>query len=304
MDSLRIGTFTKSVLLDIARLSGRLEQAGLEVDEISVSSSPAQFRSLISGEYDAIFTSPDNVMAYRFLPANPLGQLLDVEIIAAIDRGLGLSLAVRPGMTDISELRGKRVGVDVPGSGFAFVAYALLARAGLARGDYEIVTLGSTPQRAEALIAGGCDGTVLNAGNELRAERSGCAILGTVADLGPYLGTVVAHTPHAPMEGAVLRLVDVLLGVSREICAGAWKDEVTRSGVRLLGLGEDLAVRHWACLTDDRHGLIPSGVVDTESMQTLIDLRQAYLPAPELGGIMASIGQLVRPEALATAAGR
>jgi hypothetical protein len=86
---LRIGSFTRSVLLEVARTTGGLTQANLEVREVAVESSPAQFASLRDGEFDAIFTSPDNVLAYRFLPANPLGEVLDVEIVAGLDRGPG-----------------------------------------------------------------------------------------------------------------------------------------------------------------------------------------------------------------------
>ena len=96
-------------------------------------SSPAQFRSLETGELDVVMTSPDNVLAYRFLSANPLGRNLPVEILAGIDRGLGLSLCLAPSVTDVADVRDRVVGVDVPESGFAFVAFALLERAGLAR---------------------------------------------------------------------------------------------------------------------------------------------------------------------------
>jgi hypothetical protein len=42
------------------------------------------------------------------------------------------------------------------------------------------------------MMAGTCAATVLNAGNELRARASGCHVVSTVADIGPYLGTVMA----------------------------------------------------------------------------------------------------------------
>ena len=147
---LRIGTFTPSLLIDVARSTGRLDRAALDVAERPVPSSPAQFRSLESGEFDVVMTSPDNVLAYRFLTANPLGYNLPVEILAGIDRGLGLSLWLAPSVADVAGVRGGVVGVDVPESGFAFVAFALLERAGLNRADYLVESLGSTPRRAAA----------------------------------------------------------------------------------------------------------------------------------------------------------
>ena len=97
-------------------------------------------------------TSPDNVLAYRYNPRNPLGRLADARMVAAVDRGMGLGLYARPGLT-AADLRGARVGVDVPVSGFALALYALADVLGVARDDYELVTLGSTPRRLEALLA-------------------------------------------------------------------------------------------------------------------------------------------------------
>jgi ABC-type nitrate/sulfonate/bicarbonate transport system substrate-binding protein len=288
--SLHVGTFTRSLLLDLARSTGRLERAGLDVRETQVVSSPAQFAALDAGELDIVMTSPDNVMAYRFLTENPLGRNLPVEIVAAIDRGLGLSLCVAPSLADVADVRDGIVAVDVPGSGFAFVAFALLEASGLAPGDYTVESLGSTPRRATALIEERCRATVLNAGNELRAEGAGCRIVSRVADVGPYLGTVVAavESPDPDVRDVRLRFVDVLLETSREILDGQWEDEAVEAAMRLLDLHEAEARAHRDCLLDPVRGLIPGGSVDEASIATLIDLRRRYRPTPELDQVAES----------------
>ena len=143
-----------------------------------MASSPGQFRSLLDGEIDVAFTSPDNVLAYRFGPTNPLGALPTSSIVSTVDRGCGLG-ALRPaGLRGPERLRGAVVGVDVPTSGFA-PGDVLPRRAGWGwgRDEYRLVALGSTPRRLEALLAGECDATMLNAGNELLAEQAGCVLL-------------------------------------------------------------------------------------------------------------------------------
>jgi ABC-type nitrate/sulfonate/bicarbonate transport system substrate-binding protein len=294
MDSIRLGTFTRSVLLDVARSTGRLEAAGLEVAEISVPSSPAQFSALRARELDAVFTSPDNVLAYRFLPSNPLAELLDIEMIAGLDRGLGLSVGARPGTTGAAELAGTRFGVDVANSGFAFVGYDLLARHGVPRESYEVVTLGSTPKRAQALLDGGCDATVLNAGNELRSRRAGCPLLASATELGPYLGTVVARLRDGAASEAVDRLVTVLVEVSDGILDGRLLDAAVSGARTVLGLDDELAAEHAAVLRDPRQGLVAGGSVDAASLATLVDLRRRYLPVTELDGILESLDRVVR----------
>jgi len=287
---LRIGTFTPSLLIDVARSTGRLDRAGLDVTETPVPSSPAQFRSLVAGELDVVMTSPDNVLAYRFLSANPLQRNLPVEILAGVDRGLGLSLCLAPSVTDVADVRGRVVGVDVPGSGFAFVAFALLQRAGLGRDDYTVESLGSTPRRAAALAEDTCAATVLNAGNELRAIAAGCRVVSTVADVGPYLGTVMAamSSDDPEITGPRERLAEVVIDTARGIVTGRLRGEVLEAAGRLLGLAEPQAQAHLDCLLDPTHGLITDGRVDESSINTLINLRRQHSPSPDLDVVAAN----------------
>jgi ABC-type nitrate/sulfonate/bicarbonate transport system substrate-binding protein len=300
MDVITLGTFTPSVLLEVARTTGRLTEAGLDVREVAVPSSPAQFASLRDGEFDAVFTSPDNVLAYRFLSANPLGELLDVELVAGLDRGLGLCLAARPGATGPADLRSGRLGVDVPNSGFAFVAYALLEELGVTRDDVEIIALGSTPKRAVALRTGGCDVTVLNAGNELTAGTLGCVLLTDVTRLGPYIGTVVARMRPATGSHAVDRLIGALRETAHGISSGEFDSETCAAATSVLGLGTSTAGEHLAVLRDPTRGLIPDGSVDAASLTTLVALRRRFLPAPELDDVVARLDQVVRSGVLVT----
>lgn len=273
-----VGSFTPSVLIELARRTGRLDDRGLEVSEVPVPSSPGQFRSLLDGDLHVAMTSPDNVLAYRFSPLNPLGELADVRIVGAVDRGMGLGLYARPGLGP-RDLAGSRVGVDVPTSGFAFALYALAEQLGAQRSDYELLTLGSTPRRLEALLAGDCDVTMLNAGNELVAEAAGCRRLAGVERLGPYLGTVlaVAGETHLPAAQA---LRAALLETSRDVLAGIVDDLAARCAADRLGLDAAAAVRYVERWRDPVEGLVPDGRVDRASLETLVRLRTTYQPAP------------------------
>ena len=277
METLRVGSFTPSVLLDVAARTGRLREHGLEVAEEPVTSSPAQFRSLVDGGLDVALTSPDNVLAYRFDPANPLGATLDARIVAGIDRGLGLGLYARPGLT-AADLPGAALGVDVPTSGFALAMYALAERLGAERSSYRLLTLGSTPRRLQALLAGDCDATMLNAGNELLAEAAGCVRLATVREhLSPYLGTVVAVVGTAHLDAAT-RLTAALVATGRQIADGGLTEEAARSAGERLGLDDRLAAQYVDRLRDPLTGLVPDGVADRSALETLVGLRTTYLP--------------------------
>ena len=294
--SMTLGTFTPSVLLRVARRTGQLDDAGLEVTEAAVPSSPAQFEALLDGRLQAVLTSPDNILAYRYSPTNPLRRTADARIVSGVDRGMGLGLYGRTGGAKTSSpsasastpmaaaLRGGRFGVDVPTSGFAFAMYALAESLGLARSDYELVTLGSTPKRLSALLAGECEATMLNAGNELHAEAAGLRPLATAAEsLSPYLGTVLAVVGDAHLAAAD-RLAVVLIRTASSIADGRLDDEVLAEAGDALGLDGPLARRYLDRLKDPREGLVTDGAVDPAAIRTLVDLRRRYRPEPAGGG--------------------
>lgn len=280
---LMVGSFSPSVVLEVARGTGRLAEQGLEVEEVPVPSSPAQFRSLNDGELDVALTSPDNVIAYRFSPRNPLETLLDARIVGGVDRGMGLGLYGRPGVT-AANLAGARLGVDVPTSGFALALYALLESVGTSRDDVELVALGSTPKRLTALLEGKCDATMLNAGNELVAEEVGCPRLASVPEtLGPYLGTVVAVLGEHRLREAE-RFLAAISSVAADILEGRLDAEVRSAAVARLQVSEAVADRYLRRLRDPLHGLVRDGEVDRASLGTLVDLRRRFLPQPGPAG--------------------
>jgi hypothetical protein len=276
--TLVVGTFTPSVLLSVARRAGRLEEHGLEVVEVGVRSSMAQFRALLAGEIHVAMTNPDNVLAYRFSPTNPLGVRSDVRIVGAVDRGMGLGLYGRPGFGGPQALRGAVAGVDVPTSGFALAMYALGETLGVGRDDYRLTALGSTPKRLKALLAGVCEVTMLNAGNELLAERAGCVALGRVSAVcRPYLGSVLAVAGGHRL-GPAHALADALRSTARDVRAGRLDQLVVTAAESEVDLPGELAERYLERLKSTDDGVITDAGVDEAGLRTIIELRRRYLP--------------------------
>ncbi|SDG28697.1 hypothetical protein SAMN05421505_10345 [Sinosporangium album] len=71
--------FSPSVLARVVRRLGLFADQGLDIVEQPVASSSAQFRALLDGDLDMALTSPDNVLAYRSAPDNPLGETADLR---------------------------------------------------------------------------------------------------------------------------------------------------------------------------------------------------------------------------------
>lgn len=271
-----VGSFSPSVLLRVARRTGVLDRHGLVVDETPVPSSPAQFRALADGSLAAALTSPDNVVAYRFLPGNPLGATRDVRIVAGVDRGLGLALYAAAGTPDVAALRGTTVGVDVAASGFAFALFEILARAGVERPDYGLAELGSTPKRLDALLEGRCAATMLNAGSDLRADDAGLVRLADVTTVAAsYLGTVLAVQGEPTDE--VRALARALGETADEIRSGTAREAAVAEAERS-GLTHPLAQRYVDRLLDPGHGLVAAGAVDREGLGSVVALRRRHVP--------------------------
>ena len=283
-----VGTFTKSILIEIAESQGYFAEASLEVTEISVPSSPAQFEMLERGEINLAITSPDNVLAYKYISKNPLGRNLDLRILGAVDRGLGLSLCYAPSINSSPAT----FGVDVPTSGFAFVGYELMERHGEEYGSYEIISLGSTPKRRVELVAKNVDSTVLNAGNEIKAISQGAMKIADVSQIGPYLGTVLSTIgePAYPVRD----FQKIINRVVAEILAGEHSDLIITITTKNLALTKNFAELHYQMLLDPIHGLVPNGTVDIAAIQTLITLRNKFLPTSELDHVIDDFDSLVK----------
>jgi ABC-type nitrate/sulfonate/bicarbonate transport system substrate-binding protein len=272
--TLRLGIFSANVVADWAQQHGVFAAHDLAVAQLPVASSPAQFASLMAGEYDAVLTSPDNVATYVLNERNPLGRRLDLEILRAVDRGGRLSLVGAPGVDTLEALAGRRFAVDVPTSGFAFVGFELLRRAGLEAGrDYEVVTAGATPRRRQLLADGAFEATLLNAGHEARAARSGAHVLGVVNDVvRPYLGTVLATRAgvDTPALSALLAAWD---DAERAVLAPENRAEVISLLACQPDTDDDIAAQMYATLLDPLHGICAGGDVDPAAFEAVLRLR-------------------------------
>jgi hypothetical protein len=163
-------------------------------------------------------------------------------------------------------------------SGFALAMYALTESLGVQRGEYELLALGSTPRRLAALLAGDCDVTMLNAGNELVAEEAGCVRLASVADVcGPYLGTVTAVAGTSRIAEA-RALGTALAATIADLRSGAADDVAVARAAARLDVSPDVARRYVDRLRDDREGLLPDAAVDPAALETVAALRRRFLP--------------------------
>lgn len=275
---IRVGQFSESPVLAVARALGLDSRFAVEWETSRVASSPAQFESLRNGELDIVVTSPDNILFYTSTDKNPLGQRLDVRTLRAIDRGLGLAIYTNADIQQPRDLRSAKLGVDVMSSGFALLLLTMLGHLRIDAKDVEYASLGATPKRLKAIIEGEIQGSILNAESAVAAEAAGLTRWVTSADIHPnYLGTVLAQ-----MSGPISQQVEAFLAMweeasrSIESLPGAeLMAHLSRAGVQL---GEP---RYVELLKSEQFGILSDASINAEQLQVLADIRAragAYTP--------------------------
>lgn len=155
--TIKLITFSRSPALLAAEEHGLFAREGLTVETDITRGSVEQIRGLLAGTWDIAHTAADNVMAYVDR------ERADLFVFGVVDLGVGQQLIVRSDVSGYAGLRGQPLAVDALDTGYAFVLRRMLERNGLAWGSYELVPVGSTPQRLAALREGRVAGALLSA---------------------------------------------------------------------------------------------------------------------------------------------
>jgi ABC-type nitrate/sulfonate/bicarbonate transport system substrate-binding protein len=187
--TVRVAAPYVSVPVQVALAQGYFKAENLKVESTQFAGSRQGFQLLNEGKLDLLLTSSDNPLNYRLNPHNAVGQLMDVQILFGHDRGFGLALVAQKEIKTTEGLRGKRVAVDAPDSGFAMTAFKILQVHGLTQKDYNLVSAGAFPLRLQALREGKIEATILNGDSLVRARAEGFSVLAKLSDVvTPYMG--------------------------------------------------------------------------------------------------------------------
>jgi ABC-type nitrate/sulfonate/bicarbonate transport system substrate-binding protein len=277
--TVRVGFFSTSLPLMAAERKGFFAAENLTISTFQVKSSVQMFQRVRDGLTDVAFSSPDNPVNYSLNPNNPVGQRLDLKMLLGADYGLGLSVISRAPLTTYESLRGMRIGVDAPDSGFAFVLYKLLALHGLQRGvDYSVVIVGGTPIRLNALRAGTIDATLLNADSYVRARNAGMNELGAVTDIAnPYLGSVASASSAwlKANKDVAVRFIRAYFNGHIWATDPANQEEATQMLMTLPNTPRALA-KQIDALNMGPTGLIEEARLDREALYNVIALRNEF----------------------------
>jgi len=145
------GAFTQTATYSLANQLDVFTANGLNVTYLQIPNSTYGYAQLLSGGYDILTGTADNAVSLRF------NQNKTVTILGELDGGPDLAIASVPGITEVTQLRGKALMVDSATSGYAYVLRKVLGLYGLKLedGDYTFQVssrVGSLTGRCAKLI--------------------------------------------------------------------------------------------------------------------------------------------------------
>lgn len=271
----------------VAQDKGFFERERLEVRLLTAADSATQLASLTEGRIDIAMTAFDNLVAVREGQVQPaLAGDADLIAFLGVNHGGRSSLVAQPGTAGVADLKGARLGVDAISTGYAFVLEEMLRRAGLNRGDYELVSVGGGRQRWEALRDKKVAAALLNAPVDATAEAAGFKRLASSADaVERYQGSVGAARRAWARDNE-----KTLVGFIRAYVAAVdWLyDPANAQEAKAILLKRqermrpEEAQRSYEELLGPSHGsLLRRAAIDLEGARTVLRLRSSFAMPPK-----------------------
>lgn len=286
----------------VAQRQGFFEQQGVSVQLAFTPTSGFLVDGLMAGRYDIGLASIDNLVAYQEGQGDRILPDPDLVAFMGVDNGF-LSVVGAAPLKTVGDLRGKRIAVDSPNTGFAFVLRELLQRNGIADADVTLVRGGATEIRFRDLLAGRFDATLLRTPFDIVAAERGFHVLATADTLGPYLGTSgMARRSWARANELAL------LGFMRAYRSSMrWLADPANRGVaeallvaNLRDMTPALARTAAERLLAERGGLLSELEIDPAALRTVLALRAKFgEPKKALGDVDRYIDLSWRAKALA-----
>ena len=167
--------FTQSHIW-VAKEQGLFKKYGLEVDPIFLRGGQVATQALAAGE-------PPIVNVGTVIQANLTGY--NLVLVASMENKFYQVVFVRPGITRLEQLKGKRLGISGFGSITHYAAQILLKHLNLEPNkDVALIAAGPDAERLGAMTAGKLDASFFNLSTAPIARKMGFVDLLQIADLG------------------------------------------------------------------------------------------------------------------------
>lgn len=163
------------VPLWVAKEAGFLKKENLRIELVSIRSSPIAMAALLSGELDMVVGGANPAIALQ------LQGYKDITLFGGLINTFLFSICSLPGIEDVSQLKGKKLGVTRFGGSNDFAGRYYLRQRGLdPNKDVTLIQVGSQEDILRALLSKNLDAAVLGYPAVFIAKKNG---LRELADL-------------------------------------------------------------------------------------------------------------------------
>ncbi|HSL23911.1 MAG TPA: ABC transporter substrate-binding protein [Vicinamibacterales bacterium] len=256
-----------TIPIRVAEARGLFARRGLKVETEITPNSPVLRDGLAAGKYDIAHAAVDNAIAM----VETAGA--DVIIVMGGDNSMN-ELIVQPDVRSVDDLKGRIVAVDAPNTAYALQLRKILRGAGLRESDYEMATVGGTPQRMKAMLADRkYAASMLNPPFSIQAMRGGLRSLGTAARLlGPYqgMGAFVRRDWARANRQALVDYLAAFLEAQRWFLAPENEADAIDLLAKALQLEREVAAQTFE---RGRAALAPDARMDLDGLRSVLKLR-------------------------------
>ena len=156
-----------------AQDAGIFKKHGLQVELIAVGSSTRGIAAIVSGDLDILAGGGSSGVTSQ------LQGYSDMALFANVIQSFLFSVMVQPSITEVAQLRGKRMGVTRFGGTLDFVARQYVKRQGMEPGkDVTFVQIGAMPDIVVSVLTGAIESGVIGIPQNFLAKKQGPARTG------------------------------------------------------------------------------------------------------------------------------
>lgn len=259
----------------------------IETELVMTPNSVEQLTGLAAGKFDIAMTAIDNIIAYREKQGEVSAEG-DTEFFAFMGSDDAfLRLVVQPDIQSFEDLRGKILTVDALTTGFAFVLRRMLALNGInEETEIDWMSTGGVLQRWQAMMERPEQkGTLQVTPFEVLGASKGHHILARASDiLDSYQGLVGGARIAWARQNA-----ETLAGfIAAYLEAVAWcyapenrEESLDLITANMPQMSREVANAACEVFLDPQTGFQRDGSFDIPGIQTVLDLRREYGPAPD-----------------------
>ena len=280
--TIRVIEFPSTGLLPhhVALEQGFFDAEGLLVELTPTPNSVFQITNLIDGNFEIAGTAIDNVVAYQ--EGQGVAELSrEPDLFAFMGAGqVNLGLTVQADIAGYSDLKGTTLAVDALSTGFAFMLREMLEINGVGHDEYELIPVGATKARLDALVAGEHTGALLNPPFTEFGEAAGLRVIDYSQDALPpcQIGVMAACRGWAEANPealggfirAELRAIDWITDPAN---AEAATETLQRN---IPGMDLDSARGAMKIVLDPELGIAGSDEIDVAGVATILALRSKF----------------------------